>query len=198
MPPSRALVINCRPSSPANSLIFGNWAQIDLFRAFSSYFRAIDDRVPAVMRAEHLVMSLSRIAFAFALAAAPISGLVIVAAPAYAQPAANLSGVWQGAYLSADGADVNTFTVTLTQIGTRLTGSVTELNAFGDQSKAIFLTSTLAGTINGNQVLFTKTYDGSGGVSHSVVYRGEIQPGGRRVRGVFQADAATGTFEMVR
>lgn len=143
-------------------------------------------------------MRLSRISFAFLLAVSPISSWMVVAGPAYAQSAANVSGEWQGAYLSSDGADVNTFTVTWTQIGSRVTGSVIELNAFGDQSAAIFPTSTVIGSIDGNNVLFTKTYDGSGGVSHSVVYRGEIQPGGRRVRGVFQADAATGTFEMVR
>ncbi len=141
---------------------------------------------------------------AAALAAATLgAGAMMPAQTAQAQagaaiPAAGLTGEWAGGYVSANGADVNTFTVKMRQTGGTISGTIYETNVFGDTSRALFLTSTFAGTIANRQVRFTKTYDGSGGVSHSVVYTGALEPNGRRIRGTFNADGAAGTFEMVR
>jgi hypothetical protein len=142
-------------------------------------------------------MTLRSVFVAFALIAAPVA--VAVAPAAVAQSASGaLTGDWTGGYLSSDGNDVNTFDVTFDQRGARLNGTVVEVNAIGDVSKVLFLTSTLTGSVNGDQVVFTKTYDGSGGVSHSVIYRGVLEPNGRRIRGSYDASGATGSFEMVR
>ncbi|MDX2235548.1 MAG: hypothetical protein NW200_13710, partial [Hyphomonadaceae bacterium] len=80
-----------------------------------------------------------------------------------------------------------------------VSGTVTETNAFGDQALALFLTSRVEGSIEGRSVNLTKTYDGSGGVSHSVMYTGQIDASGRRIRGTYTTSGTPeGAFEMVR
>jgi hypothetical protein len=130
-------------------------------------------------------------------------GAATLSTRAHAQATANLAagaltGDWVGGYVSADGADVNTFNVKMRQTGGTISGTIYEVNAFGDTSRALFLTSTFTGTVANRQVRFTKTYDGSGGQSHSVVYTGALEPNGRRIRGTFTVGGAPGTFEMVR
>lgn len=125
-------------------------------------------------------------------------GVVATTAPVAMAQQSGVAGSWRGGYISSDRSDVNEFQLTFQQAGGAISGTATEVNIFADTSRALFLTSTLSGTINGNTVQFTKRYDGSGGASHSVVYRGTLEAGGRRVRGTYTADGATGTFEMVR
>lgn len=98
------------------------------------------------------------------------------ASSAWAQANANLAGVWKGGYIAAQTEDANTFDVTIRGNGASFSGSVA-----GDGS-----------------VRFVKTYDGSGGQSHSVTYVGKLDPNGRRIRGSFRAGDVTGSFEMVR
>lgn len=131
--------------------------------------------------------------------AAAAFALVSLAAPA-ALAETNLTGQWQGGYVSDDsGADANTFTLTITGKGRAFTGTGVELNVFGDAAKALFLTSDIAGTIDeAGRVTMVKTYDGAGGVSHSVRYVGQLDASGRRVQGAYDAGGATGRFEMVR
>lgn len=131
-------------------------------------------------------------------------GALIAATQAQAQvgtaiPATGITGDWAGGYVSSDGADVNTFNVKLRQAGGTISGTIYEVNAFGDTSRALFLTSTFSGTVANRQVRFTKTYDGSGGASHAVAYTGTLEPNGRRIRGTYAIGGAQGgTFEMVR
>jgi hypothetical protein len=142
---------------------------------------------------------MKRMIGAIALALATLGPAVLVTAPtALAQQAANLSGRWEGGYISTNGADVNTFAMTLQQDGNRLTGTVVEVNTFGDATDVLFLTSTIRGTVSGDRVTFTKTYDGSGGQTHSVAYTGRIEPTGRRVTGTFSVEGNSGRFEIVR
>lgn len=138
---------------------------------------------------------------AAALAVATVAGagaVTFYAATAQAQASTNLSGDWAGGYISSDRSDINTFEVKLTQAGGALLGTIYEVNKFGDASRALFLTSTVTGSVSGGRVRLTKTYDGSGGVSHVVTYDGVVESSGRRIRGNYSADGATGTFEMVR
>lgn len=123
------------------------------------------------------------------------AAVAMLAGPVAAQ---ELSGTWQGGYVAATSADANHFNVKLTQQGAKLTGTLTEFNAISDPVATMFLTSTLTGAVEGRSVRFVKTYDGSGGVSHSVTYRGELDPNGRRIRGTYDAGGALGAFEMVR
>lgn len=145
-----------------------------------------------------------KLLMAVALGAAAMAGAgVALSARAEAQvgtaiPAAGITGDWAGGYVSSDGNDVNTFNVKLRQTGGTISGTIYEVNAFGDTSRALFLTSTFSGTIANRQVRFTKTYDGSGGASHTVVYTGTLEPNGRRIRGAFAVTGGGGTFEMVR
>jgi len=115
-----------------------------------------------------------------------------------AQSASNLTGRWEGGYIGTNSDDANTLTVNLVQSGTRLTGGMVELNIFGDLKKNIFLTSNIEGTVSGRNVILVKTYDGTGGVSHSVRYSGTISANGRTIKGTYDADGATGQFEFAR
>jgi hypothetical protein len=126
---------------------------------------------------------------------------VAVAFAAIAQPClaaeAVFSGVWKGGYIAADGGDANFFDVELTQSGSTVTGTAIETNVFGD-GDVLFLTSRLSGTVTSDKITFVKTYDGSGGVSHSVTYYGQMDATGRRVQGRYDAGGVQGSFEMAR
>lgn len=127
-----------------------------------------------------------------------------VAAMALAAPSAalaadqDLTGAWTGGYISTDKGDVNTFEMKLKSAGATFSGTATEVNIFGD-SEVLFLTSMIQGTIKPDgAVSFVKTYDGAGGVSHSVSYTGQMDSTGRRIKGAYRVDSASGKFEMVR
>ena len=137
---------------------------------------------------------LRAIAFGFALSMAVSTAAV--APSAYAQSAQNLSGVWQGAFWG-EGQTPTSFQITLRQSGDALGGSTVETNNFGATGLP-FLLATLSGNVRGNAVSFTKTYDGTGGVAHSVAYSGTITSGGRRVVGTWTAGGLTGRFELAR
>lgn len=124
--------------------------------------------------------------------------LFAAAGTALAQSASNLTGRWDGGYVSTNGEDINTLTVNLVQSGTRLTGGMVEVNTIGDFKQNLFLTSTIEGTVSGNNVVFVKKYDGTGGVYHSVRYSGTVSANGRTIKGTFDASGSTGTFEFAR
>ncbi len=124
--------------------------------------------------------------------------LFAVAGSALAQSASNLSGAWRGGYVSSDRNDVNEFTLNLVQSGSRLSGSMVEVNLIGNFDRSMFLTSNLEGTVSGRDVVLVKTYDGSGGVSHSVRYSGTVSANGRTIKGTYDASGATGKFEFAR
>lgn len=116
--------------------------------------------------------------------------------PAYAQNASDLSGVWQGAFWG-EGQTPTNFQATLRQAGNSLSGSIVETNNFGATGLP-FLLSTISGNARGAAVSFTKTYDGTGGVRHSVSYSGTVSSGGRRVTGTWRAGTLSGNFELAR
>jgi hypothetical protein len=126
------------------------------------------------------------------------AALFAVAGSALAQSASNLSGAWRGGYISSDGNDINEFTLNLVQSGSRLSGSMVEVNLIGNFDRSMFLTSNLEGTVSGRDVVLVKTYDGSGGVSHSVRYSGTVSANGRTIKGTYDASGATGKFEFAR
>ena len=87
-----------------------------------------------------------------------------------------LSGTWKGTYDSFGGASQGPvrWTAEITCRRGRLTGRITEPNTFGDPS-ASRLYAEIEGTVTGDgTVSFVKTYDGTGGVSHSIDYRGKL------------------------
>jgi len=59
------------------------------------------------------------------------------------------------------------------------------------------LFANLRGTVSGKAITFTKTYDGTGGVSHSVFYQGTISSDGRSMSGRWNIGTFGGTFSAV-
>ena len=130
--------------------------------------------------------------------AAALSGAIIVTAPppAMAQASSTLSGVWRGVYWGGDN-QVTQFQATLRQTGGALSGSIVEDNNFSAEHIP-FLLATISGSANGDTVSFTKTYDGTGGASHTVNYTGRILSNGRRIAGTWSIGATSGQFELAR
>lgn len=132
--------------------------------------------------------------------AAFLIALAVMAAPTavQAQLGSSLSGVWRGVYSGGGGATTE-FEISISDIGGALTGTTIERNAFGSRD-AMFLLATVSGRRAGDRINFVKTYDGTGGISHSVTYEGRILPGGRRIVGTWTIGGSSqrGQFEMVR
>lgn len=127
-----------------------------------------------------------------------IAAVVALAATssALAQGADSLSGVWQGAFWGGN-QQATTFTVTLNdEPGPAFSGSIVEVNVFGERGTP-FLLSTVTGRVNGDSVSFSKTYDGTAGVTHTVRYEGRLQSS-RRITGTWSADGNSGNFELAR
>jgi hypothetical protein len=113
----------------------------------------------------------------------------------------NLTGVWAGEYQYPKDGDVKpvAFTLILIQDGKKLTGEIKEPNTFGAQD-APWLHATAEGQIdNGSRdFTFTKTYDGTGGVKHAVLYKGTLSVDGTKVTdGIWKIEGAwQGTFDL--
>ncbi len=127
--------------------------------------------------------------------------ITVACAPpsATAQAYTQLNGVWQGMYWG-EGNQPTGFQATL-QHGANgaLTGSTVETNNFSAE-QIPFLLATIRGNVRGNSVTFVKTYDGTGGQTHSINYTGQIMQNGRRIVGQWQVEGSTqsGRFEMAR
>ena len=129
-----------------------------------------------------------------ALAAAAMFGL---ATPALAAPAP-LTGIWTGFYGYDGQANIVQFQARLSAGGAfAFTGATIENNTFGD-ANVLFLTANLKGVKNDTtgRVSFAKTYDGTGGQSHTVQYDGAYDSSGACVAGTWKIDGAGGPFRM--
>lgn len=120
--------------------------------------------------------------------------LFLVTVPAFA--AAELTGVWKGRYFYGPKSKLESvpFEIRMRQSGEKITGLVIEPNTFGDSS-AKELRASLQGNLDKNGELnFIKTYDGSGGASHSVRYKGKLEESS--VKGTWHIGKSEGRFEM--
>ncbi len=109
-----------------------------------------------------------------ALTAGALLALAKTASERTAQ--STLSGLWRGRYhypRPLDGISSVAFEMDLTFSQGQISGFITEPNTFGAQTSAN-LYAAFSGTVVGNKVQWTKTYDGTGGVDHSVSYHGTI------------------------
>ena len=128
-------------------------------------------------------------------ALAGMAMFAVVAGGAAAQ-APSLDGPWVGQYSYDDGATTVEFKATLKSDGDEFAGTTSEPNTIGDKSVAQ-LTANLSGIIGPNgAVNFVKTYDGSGGVNHSVDYVGYLETSGRCIRGIWHIGDTSGPFRM--
>lgn len=132
-----------------------------------------------------------------------LSTFVLLAAPGLASAAeTNVTGVWTGKYEYPAGsmqAPVE-FTILFIQSGDDVTGHVKETNTFGKQPEPS-LHSSLKGRLNKEtrDLTFTKTYDGTAGVSHSVEYSGRISEDGATVDGgSWKLGGLSGTFLLAK
>lgn len=106
-------------------------------------------------------------------AAVAVSLLVSVVVAASAS-AAGIAGQWVGAYGYEDGRDAVYFELEVRGSGGGIAGTIVETQTFGAKSADGTLKARISGSIKGNFVTFTKTYDGTGGQTHSVTYRGTL------------------------
>jgi len=88
--------------------------------------------------------------------------------------AGDLSGSWDGFYEYGNGQPPVYFIMTIQHGGSNVSGSIVEVQTFGEHLSDGLLSANISGSTTGPTVVFTKTYDGSGGVAHSVVYRGTL------------------------
>jgi hypothetical protein len=114
---------------------------------------------------------------------------------ASAQSAVAPNGVWVGYYGYGDRADTVQMQVKFTARGSSFTGFSIEPNTFGDEG-VLFLTANIQGVTDADGADFTKTYDGTGGQSHSIEYTGAFTQGGRCLEGKWRIAATVGPFKI--
>jgi hypothetical protein len=111
------------------------------------------------------------------------------------------TGVWRGVYNYPDGSGQEPvkFTLVMMQNGTTIAGFLREPNSFGRQGEP-WLHSVIKGTLDkSGELVFTKTYDGTGGQSHDVQYTGKAADDGKKFEGTWSLGGAEGgTFELTR
>lgn len=111
-----------------------------------------------------------------------------------AASAQSIATQWQGAYSYTDKRPPVPFSLQLQQNQGSIRGRTTEPATFGNGSSAN-LYANIAGVVSGSSISFTKTYDGTGGVSHSVSYSGSISADGRTMSGTWRIGNLSGPFQ---
>ncbi|WP_144394112.1 hypothetical protein [Pleionea sediminis] len=96
-----------------------------------------------------------------------IATLLILFSPLVS--ANDVSGLWTGffTYSHAENAPVGMFSLVVLRKGNEFNGKIIEPDPEG---KASALVADVKGFISGDNLLFTKRYDGTGGRSHEVTY----------------------------
>lgn len=110
-----------------------------------------------------------------------------------------LSGSWSGAYrFPRDAQPEVVFNAQIEEVEGAFTGALQEPNVYGRTSGSV-ITSEIEGVRTGQSVVFTKFYDGSGGMAHAVRYEGTIDANLSRVDGKWSIPRDwSGTFFMIR
>jgi hypothetical protein len=124
-----------------------------------------------------------------------IAAVAMSVAGVQAAAAQDLGGVWVGYYAYAGGAGKVDMQAHLSSEGSGVSGQMIEPRTFGDPG-VLFLTSNLRGSSSGGSMRFTKTYDGTGGQSHSVAYEGAFDSAGQCIAGNWTLEGTSGTFRL--
>jgi hypothetical protein len=88
------------------------------------------------------------------------------------------NGTWSGAYRNWTEGGLVPFEITI-RVGTPISdyadisGTIAEPATFGNKEQP-WLRATIAGQVKRDNIEFVKTYDGTGGVNHSVNYKGTL------------------------
>jgi hypothetical protein len=128
--------------------------------------------------------------------AAPSQSLPQPPAPS---PWGSISGNWSGTYYYPNGTQSVAFTFNFGSAG--CTGRGEEPNTFGNKSapKLFANLSCSVSTLSpGQAVTIKKSYDGTGGVSHSVIYTGTVSADMRTISGQWAINTTRGNFTMSR
>jgi hypothetical protein len=112
-----------------------------------------------------------------------------------------IAGEWNGTYFYPAGSNQRPVIFKFTFGSNGCSGRSSEPNTFGDKSAPqLFanLRCSVSALTPGQIVTITKQYDGTGGVSHSVVYSGTVSADLRRIDGQWTIGTTTGRFTMQR
>jgi hypothetical protein len=110
----------------------------------------------------------------------------------------NLTGIWQGLYSYPRALAPVSFTATLLESGSWLSGSIHEV-AEDEAAARVEVCATLLGTRANQDVDFTKTYDGTHGWTHAVLYSGLLSDDATEIEGTWSVPGVwAGKFLMIR
>lgn len=114
----------------------------------------------------------------------------------------DVTGVWHGLY-SYDFAQAPVYFVATLLAGSNWLSGTSHEASEGSIGQALTLYATLEGSVAGDNVDFIKSYDGSGGWSHSVPYSGSLSPDGLEIEGTWHIKdvgflPVSGRFLMIR
>jgi hypothetical protein len=111
------------------------------------------------------------------------------------------TGIWSGTfhYPRGDGRDAVNFNMILVHEGKGFTGFMKEPNTFGNGDEP-WLQAGFKGRIDEEtgRLMITKTYDGTGGVSHAVEYSGMPARDGSKIEGSWTIGDFGGPFVLQR
>lgn len=109
-----------------------------------------------------------------------------------------LTGIWHGLYTYVGEPEPVYFVATLIDAGTAFTG-LTQESEIGESGAPLALHASIDGLRRGPSVVFTKTYNGSGGWNHSVAYDGILSTDRTEIEGRWTiGPEASGRFLMIR
>ena len=114
----------------------------------------------------------------------------------------DLAGSWHGLYTySRQGARPVEFTVTIQVDDSICRGRTEEPNTFGNTAAPRLFANFNCQLITGRgapRLVFRKTYDGTGGQSHSVDYDGEIASDRAGITGTWRLGTESGRFSLLK
>ena len=111
----------------------------------------------------------------------------------------SLTGVWQGLFTYPRFFRAGNFNATLIETVSYLSGSTSEIWAFGGPKAGETVFAMLSGHRAGGAVTFTKTYEGPGRPNHSVQYEGTLTDDFLEIEGRwFIPGNWAGRFLMIR
>jgi hypothetical protein len=124
------------------------------------------------------------------------------AAAALALDLRDLDGMWWGMYTYADRTRQPVeFTMDIRVAGNACQGRIEETNTFGNPAEPRLYANTDCRLLIGGgppRLIFRKTYDGTGGQSHSIDYEGEIASDGSGVTGIWRLGTQSGRFSLIK
>jgi hypothetical protein len=112
---------------------------------------------------------------------------------AQAQRFSQIDGEWQGSAWGSGNSRINFRFVAVTTGPGTFAGNMVEFNTFADQRFPELYARIDGKILDDGHVEFTKTYDGTAGVRHSVAYRGVLTREG--LTGQWSLPEGTGSFE---